>query len=156
MYLTVFGWQPHEVLHQDGWHDYDATLYGAGSAAHTWMHVAVTVKAGSVTLIKMAWWWIASRSAPTRCLARLYTYIGKSLHNDPLSAGSSSISAFIYNGALSGSEIYALGSTEATTPEVRQRPPSTVPQRREYVAYAGQSIYTRASDQDGGPWFSRN
>jgi fibronectin type 3 domain-containing protein/regulation of enolase protein 1 (concanavalin A-like superfamily) len=150
MYLTVSDGSRMRFYISDGWHDYDATLYGPVPAQYTWTHVAVTIKAGTVTLYQNG---VAVDSKPVGTFplfGQTYSYIGKSLANDPYFSGA--IDDFrIYNGALSGSEIYALGSTSANHAPKFVSDPITLPAAWESASYAGHSIFQKATDVDDGP-----
>ena len=151
MYLTVSDGSRMKFYISDGWHEYDATLYGPVPATSTWMHVAVTVKSGMVTLYQNGVP-VDTKSVGTFPLfGQTFTCIGKSL-----TAGNAFFSGAIddfriYNGAISGADIYALANTGTNHAPKFVSDPFYGAAAQEGASYTGASIYTKASDQDGGP-----
>jgi fibronectin type 3 domain-containing protein len=148
MFLTVSDGGSMRFYISDGWHDYDATLYGPVPATNTWTHVAVTIKGNTATLyengVPVDTKWVGTQPM----FGQTYTYIGKSMSNDPYFSGF--IDDFrIYNCALSGAEIYALGNQGANHAPQFASDPFPEPSATEGAAYA-QSIFAKAGDVDGG------
>lgn len=150
IYLSVSDGAHMKFYMSDGWHDYDANLYGPVPALNTWTHVAVTVKGDTATLYENGVV-VDSQSGRTCPLfGQTYTYIGRSQWgNDPYFSGA--IDDFrVYNTALSSAEIYAMGSTGSNHAPKFVSDPFYGAAALEGVSYTGQSIFPKASDQDGG------
>lgn len=151
MFLTVSDGGGMRFYISDGWHDYDATLYGPVPATNTWTHVAVTIKGSTATLyengVPVDTKWVGTQPM----FGQVYTYIGKSMYNDPYFNGT--IDDFrIYDCALSGADIFALGGQGTNHAPQFAKDPFPAPTATEGVAYK-QSIFAKASDVDGGTLF---
>jgi autotransporter-associated beta strand protein len=149
IYLSVSDGAHMKFYMSDGWHDYDANLYGPIPALNTWTHVAVTVKGDTATLYENGVA-VDSQSGRTCPLfGQTYTYIGRSQWgNDPYFNGA--IDDFrVYNTALSSAEIYAMGYTGSNHAPQFTSDPLQYPTATEGVSYV-QSLCAKTTDVDGG------
>ena len=127
------------------------TLAGPVMPTATWTHLAVTFNGETATLYVNG---LPVASGSSSRLAPMFSqpfcYLGSSMYNgDPYFSGR--IDNFrIYNCALTGSDVYALWGQSANHAPKFTSNPVLRADATQGAAYTTQSIYTSATDADGG------